>query len=193
MWELGGANSTKLVTATDEHKLLLTIIMSNERPSHPTRIPKIAGSFTGKLSSLLQFSRAPKPSSIVMDSSFDNYDTVTKWVTGHFIHQLLFNNSILSSVLPPNVPPVVSASTAVFAATEASTVSSPISAPVSSLIHAVPKQLSSTPGPENPPTVSNHPVLTIVLANYWLFSICLRPVVYYHPLHLVPPCKRPRN
>jgi hypothetical protein len=57
-------------------ELLLTIIMSNERLSDNTRMRKIAGSFKGKLSSILHLSRAPTasgtPSSIDMDSSSDN-------------------------------------------------------------------------------------------------------------------------
>jgi hypothetical protein len=52
--------------------VLLTIIMSNERPSDHNRIRRIAGSFKGKLSSLLHLSRAPTPSSIDKDSSSDN-------------------------------------------------------------------------------------------------------------------------
>jgi hypothetical protein len=52
--------------------VLLTIIMSNERPSDHNRIGRIAGSFKGKLSSLLHLSRAPTPSSIDKDSSSDN-------------------------------------------------------------------------------------------------------------------------
>jgi hypothetical protein len=54
--------------------VLLTIIMSNERPSDHTRIRRIAGSFNlkGKLSSPLHLSRAPTPSSIDKDSSSDN-------------------------------------------------------------------------------------------------------------------------
>ena len=51
---------------------LLTIIMSSERPHGTNRIRKAAGSFKGKLSSLLHLSRAPTPSSIKMDSSSDN-------------------------------------------------------------------------------------------------------------------------
>ena len=68
----GRANSAKLVAASYEHTLLLTIIMSNERSSDQSRIRKIAGSFKEKLSSLLHLSQAPTPSSIDMDSSTDN-------------------------------------------------------------------------------------------------------------------------
>ena len=59
----------------------------------------------------------------------------------------------------------------------------PISVPVSELI-PVPKELNSVSGQrlESPPTVSNHAVLTIVVANYWSFSTCLWPPV-------VPLCK----
>ena len=75
---VGRSNSAKLVTATFEHTLLLTIIMSNERPSDQTRIRKIAGSLKGKLSSLFHLSRAPTPSSTNMNPSSDNNDNVTK-------------------------------------------------------------------------------------------------------------------
>lgn len=43
-------------------------------------ISKIAGSLKGKLSPLLQLSRAPIPSSIDMDSNSDN----SQWVIGDF-------------------------------------------------------------------------------------------------------------
>ena len=90
--------------------------------------------------------------------------------------------------------PVVGAPTTVFATTEASPVSNPISVPVSSSIHAVPKQLGSSPGPETTPTVNNHAALMIVVTNYWSFSICLQlALVHYRPLHLVPSCKQPQN
>ena len=60
----------------------------------------------------------------------------------------------------------------------------PISVPISELI-PVPKQLSSSTsaqGLETPPTVSDHVVLTIVVANYWLFSAYLwLPIVHYRP------------
>ena len=48
--------------------------------------------------------------------------------------------------------------------------SSPVSVPV-------PKQLGSPSGQglENPPTVSDHAVLTIVVANYWTFRARLWP------------------
>ena len=60
-----------------------------------------------------------------------------------------------------------------------------------SSLSSLPRQLGSTSGP---PNVSDHAALTIVVANYWLFSICLRSaVVHYRPLHLIPPCKQPRN
>ena len=50
----------------------------------------------------------------------------------------------------------------------------PISVPVSELI-PVPNQLGSAGGRglETPPTVSDHAVLTIVIANYWSSSTCL--------------------
>ena len=68
-------------------------------------------------------------------------------------------------------------------ATEAYTGPS-ISAPISGMI-PMPKQLGSTSGQEleTPPTVSDHAVLTIVVANYWPFSTCLYlPVVHYRPM-----------
>ena len=58
----------------------------------------------------------------------------------------------------------------------------PISVPISELI-ADPKQLSSSTsgrGLETPPTVSDHAVPMIVVANYWPFSTCLwLPIVHY--------------
>ena len=91
--------------------------------------------------------------------------------------------------------------TAAFATREASesTVSPPISkesAPVSPLILAAPKKLQvvSTPNSETQSKVSDHAPFTIVVDNYMLFSICPRsPVVHYHALHLVPPCKQLRD
>ena len=61
------------------------------------------------------------------------------------------------------------ASTTAFA-TEAYTLSP---GPPTSVL--VPKQLGSASGQglEIPPTVSDHAVLTIVVANYWSFSTCL--------------------
>jgi hypothetical protein len=56
------------------NSVLLTI-MSNQRPSDHTRGHKMAGSYKGKLSSLLRLSRAPTPSSIDMDSRSDNRTT----------------------------------------------------------------------------------------------------------------------
>ena len=58
------------IAASYEHTLLLTIIMSNERPSDHARIRKMAGSSKGRLSSHRHLSRATTPSSIDMDSSF---------------------------------------------------------------------------------------------------------------------------
>ena len=152
-------------TKTSWGPRLLTINMSNEMPSDYTRICKIAGHFKRKLFSFLHLSQAPTQSSMDMSSNSDNS---TKCVTGPF-HWLLFNNSLLLSILPPNTHPVVGVNhlpTTVFAATEASTVSPPASAPVSLLIPAAPKQLASTPRPETSPTVSDHAVLMIITANY---------------------------
>jgi hypothetical protein len=49
----------------------------------------------------------------------------------------------------------------------------------------VPKQLGSASdlGLETPLKVSDHPVLMIVVANYWSFSTCLwPPIVHYCPM-----------
>ena len=60
----------------------------------------------------------------------------------------------------------------------------PISVPISELI-PVPRQFSSSysgQGLETPPTVSDHAVLTFVVANHWSFSSrLLLPIVYYRP------------
>ena len=70
---------TILTFFTATNRTLLTIIMSNERPSDHTCIRKDSGSFTvpgtvtWKLSSpQVYLSRVPMPSSIDKDSSFDN-------------------------------------------------------------------------------------------------------------------------
>ena len=58
-----------------------------------------------------------------------------------------------------------------------------ISVPISGSI-PVPKQLGSASGGglETSPTVSDHIMLTIVVANYWSFSTYIRPpVVHYRP------------
>jgi hypothetical protein len=140
-----------------------------------------------KFSSLLQLLCMHTSSLISMDPSSDDS---TKWVTGHFVYWLLFLNSILSSILPPNI---------------ARFVHPPQSLPLwkhpqnqppisGTLIHAVSKQLGSTPGPETPPTVSNYAVLMIVDTNYWSFTIHMwSAVVHYHPLYLVLLCKQPRD
>ena len=60
----------------------------------------------------------------------------------------------------------------------------PISVPISELI-PVPKQLGSSTsdqGLETPSTVSDHSVLTFVVANSWSFSMCLwLRIVHYRP------------
>ena len=61
----------------------------------------------------------------------------------------------------------------------------PILVPVS----PVPTQLGSASGGglETRPTVSGYAVLTIVVANYWSFSTCIRPpIVHYCPRGLMP-------
>ena len=64
----------------------LTIIMSSKRPSETKRIGKkrkLTGSFEGGILSPLRLSPAPTPSSIEMDSSFDNQ----RWIA-----EILFSN-----------------------------------------------------------------------------------------------------
>ena len=133
--------------------IVLTIIMSSKRPpktNHP-----------------LHLSRAPSPSSIEMDSSFNN---PTRWAIELFSLTFHWDNLVLLSISPLNMVPVVDAPMAF--ATEAHTPppGPPISVPV-------PKQLDSAcdQGLETSPTVSDHVMLTIVVANYWLISICLWP------------------
>ena len=93
-----------------------------------------------------------------MDPSSDN---PTRWVTEFFSPIFHWNSLVLLSILPLNVVPVAGvdhASTTEFA-TEACTLSpgTPISV----------QQLGSASdrGLETPLTVSDHPVLTIVVAN----------------------------
>ena len=65
---------------------------------------------------------------------------------------------------------------------------SPISLPASGLI-PVSKQLDSASGRglETPPTVSDHTVHTIIVADYWSFSIYLWPPIdCYYPHCLMP-------
>ena len=77
------------------------------------------------------------------------------------------------------------APTAAFA-TETCTLS-PGSVPVSASM-PVSEQLGSASGRdlETPPTVSDHAVLTIVVANYWSFSKCLWPLIVHYPHCLMP-------
>ena len=83
------------------------------------------------------------------------------------------------------------ASTSAFA-TEAYTPSPgpSISVPVSELeLTTMPKQLDSAIGRrlEAPPSVGDHVVHPIVIADYWSFSTCLwPPVVRYRPCCLMP-------
>ena len=166
---------------------LLTNIMSSETPFKTNRIRKIAGSFKVKLSSLLHLSRAPTPSSIEMDPSSDY---PTRRATESFTPTFHWNSLVFLRISPLNVVPVVGvdhAPTTAFATEVFS--GSPISA-------SVPKQLSSASGRvlETLPTVSDQPALTIIVANYWSFSICLlSAVVNYRPLHLIPSCRQSRN
>jgi hypothetical protein len=91
---------------------------------------------------------------------------------------------VLLSISPLNMVPVVGvdhAPTIAFA-TEVSP------GPIISVSRSIPvptgKQLGSanSPGLGISPTVSDHAVLTIVVANYWLFSTCLwPPIVHYRP------------
>ena len=120
----------------------------------------------------LHLSRAPTPSSIEIDSSPD-YPTrcIITLLSDISLKQSL---TLLLSTSPLSMVPVAGvdhAFTTVFA-TEAYTLSpgSPISGS---------KQLGSTSGGGlgAPSTVSDHAVLTIVIANYWSFSTCLWPLI----------------
>ncbi|KAF8813464.1 hypothetical protein BYT27DRAFT_6373108 [Phlegmacium glaucopus] len=110
--------------------------MSNERPSKNNRMHRAARSFKGKLSSLLNLSRSPTPSSIDVGSSFDNH-TIAMTDAG-------------TSNLPLNMAPVVGIDHAPVESTEAYIVPAPISVPVSATMPAVPSQLVSvsSSGPE---------------------------------------------
>ena len=171
--------------------------MSSRKPSETNRTRKIAGSFKGKLSSLFNLSRAPSPSSIVMDSSSDN---PTRWVTKFFSPTFHWNSFVLLlSISPLNKVPVVHVDHApapVFSTEPYSPSPAPtIPLPVSGLI-PVPKQLDSASGGglETRPTVSDRAELTIVVANYWSFSTCIRtPVVHYRPRCPMLSRKYPRN
>lgn len=139
---------------------LLIIIMSSERQPETNRICNIcniAGTFKGKLSSILQLSRAPTPSSIEKVASSDN---PTRWVTKILFSDIPLKLSRTSVAGIDHVPITASATDSV-----AYTLS-PIPAPVSGLI-PVPKQLDSAGdrGLEASPTVSDHAVLKIVVAN----------------------------
>jgi hypothetical protein len=91
------------------------------------------------------------------------------------------------------VVPTVGAPTTAFA-TEAYTLS-----PDPTISVPVPNQLGSSTsasgrGLETPPMVSDRAALTIVVPNYWSFSISLRSaVVHYRPLLFIPSCKQPQN
>ena len=141
---------------------LLIIIMSNERQPKTNRlcnICNIAGTFfsKGKLSSILQLSRAlaPTPSSIEKVASFDN---PTRWVT-----KILFSDIFIEAVSyllvfphPPVNTPVVGINHVPIAASATDSVAYTLS-PISALVS----------GLETSPSVSDHAVLTIVVANYW--------------------------
>ena len=92
-----GKSQLYSLTATPLRPFLLTIIMSSERSPGTNRMRKIAGSFKGKISSLLHLSRAPTPSSIEMDSSSGN---PTRWVTKFFSSTFHWNGFVLLSVSP---------------------------------------------------------------------------------------------
>ena len=159
--------------------------MSSERPSKTNRMPHVAGSFEGKLSSL-HLSREPTPSSIEIDSSSDN---PTRWVTKFFSPTFHWNSLVLLSISPLNMVPVVGIGHAPTTGTAFATEAYTLSPPGRPISVSVSKQLISATdrGLETPPTVSDHAVLTIVVANYWLFSTCLwPPIVYYCPRCLIP-------
>ena len=159
--------------------------MSSETPPETNRIRKIAGSLKGKVSSLLHLPRAPTPSSSEVDSSFD---IPTRWVIKFF--SPTFHWSIVLLSISPMVPVVGVDHTLT---TEAYTLSPgpPFSVPVSGLL-SVPGPASGR-GLETPPTVSDHAVLTIIVANYWSFSTCLWPLVHQCPHCPVLSRQYPRN
>ncbi|KAF8802274.1 hypothetical protein BYT27DRAFT_6774864 [Phlegmacium glaucopus] len=144
-WE----NQTRTATecTLNEASSLLTIIMSDERPSKRHRIDKVTRSVKGNLTSFSNLSRPPTPSPIDMDSIPD-------------VHMALATTDALAagiSDLPPNIIPAVGVDHApaiVVASTEASTVSPPSSVPFSASIPAVRRQLGSVSrsGPETLPT-----------------------------------------
>ena len=63
-------------TATSHSRFLLTINMSNERPSKNNRINKLSQTFKSKISSLLRPSRSSASSLIDPGSSSDHHQTV---------------------------------------------------------------------------------------------------------------------
>ena len=156
--------------------------MSSKRPSKTNRIRNIAGSFKGKLSSLIHLSRAPTSSSIEMGSSSDN---PTRWATEIIFSDISLKGIILLSISLLNLVPVGPVDHLDHAPTTAFDTEvcslSPISVPV-------PKQLGSASGRglETPPTVSDYVMLMIVIANYWPFSRCLWPPIaaHYRPYYL---------
>ena len=70
--------------------------------------------------------------------------------------------------------PTTAFTTEAYALSQHPLISVPVSGPT-----LVPKQLGPTGGRglETLPTVSDHAVLTIVIADYWLFSICPRCLI----------------
>lgn len=125
--------------------------MSSRRPSESNRIHKIAGSFKGKISSLLHLLQASTPSSIEMDTSSGNPKRcVTNFKT--FIETVSY---FFLSISPLNKVPVIGVDHALTTGTAFATeeytdtlVSSgpPISVPFSGLIVDVPNQLGSASG-----------------------------------------------
>ena len=109
-----------------------------------------------------------------------------------FFQHIIKTVSYFLSILPLNAVPVVGVDHVPTTAsvTEAYTLSAgpPISVPVSGLI-PVPKQLGSVSGQglETPPTVSDHTVHMIVVANCWSCSTSLwLPIVHYRLHCLIP-------
>ena len=125
--------------------------------------------------------RAPTPSSIEMNSSSDNNST--RWVTDFFSPTFHWNSLVLLSILPLNMVPVVGVDHAPTTAFAAEAYTPSLNPPI------VPEQLGSASGGELEiqPTVSDHAILTIVVANYWSFSTCLWPlIVHCRPRCLIP-------
>ena len=165
---------------------LLTIIMSSKRPSETNRIRKIAGSVKGKLSSFLHSSRAPTAPSIETSSSSDNA-TLARWVIWMLFSNILLKHSFVHLRFSPLDATSADHALTTRFATEAHQSSEP------AISVAVPKQLGSATdrGLETSSKVGDYSAPTIVVINYWSFSICLQSAgVHFRPLYLIPSSKK---